>query len=59
MNHLVLFQDKIFEEKLNIKTNEIANMLGVSYKSVITARYRLRKKLDAPAEMELIDFLNM
>ena len=44
-------------EKLELKTNEIANMLGISSESVLTSRYRLRKKLDAPKEIDIIAFL--
>ena len=44
-------------EKLSIKTNEIANMLGISPDSVHTARYRLRKKLNIPKETSILDFL--
>lgn len=44
-------------EKLTIKTNEIANMLGISPDSVHTARYRLRKKLNIPKEIAILDFL--
>lgn len=44
-------------EKLELKTNEIANMLGISSESVLTSRYRLRKKLDAPKDINIIDFL--
>ena len=44
-------------EKLTIKTNEIANMLGISPDSVHTSRYRLRKKLNISKEVSIIDFL--
>jgi DNA-binding CsgD family transcriptional regulator len=46
-------------EKLSLKTNEIANMLGISPDSVHTARYRLRKKLNIPKNIDLIEFLNL
>lgn len=46
-------------EKLSLKTNEIANMLGISPDSVHTARYRLRKKLDIPKNTDIIEFLNL
>ncbi|PHS10030.1 MAG: hypothetical protein COA88_03095 [Kordia sp.] len=46
-------------EKLEIKTNEIANILGISYKSVVTTRYRLRKKLDAPNNVDIIEYLKI
>jgi tetratricopeptide (TPR) repeat protein len=44
-------------EKLELKTNEIANMLGISSESVLTSRYRLRKKLEPPKDINIIDFL--
>ena len=46
-------------EKLSLKTNEIANMLGISPDSVHTARYRLRKKLDIPKNIDIIEFLKL
>ena len=46
-------------EKLSLKTNEIANMLGISPDSVHTARYRLRKKLNIPKNVDIIEFLNL
>jgi DNA-binding CsgD family transcriptional regulator len=46
-------------EKLSLKTNEIANMLGISPDSVHTARYRLRKKLNIPKNIDIIEFLNL
>ncbi|BDD11780.1 hypothetical protein FUAX_42120 (plasmid) [Fulvitalea axinellae] len=44
-------------EKLSIKPTDIANMLGISHNSVLTSRYRLRKKLEAPAEVPLVEFI--
>lgn len=44
-------------ERLHLKTHEIAHMLGISPDSVLTGRYRLRKKLGAPKEIGVIDFL--
>jgi DNA-binding CsgD family transcriptional regulator len=46
-------------EKLSIKTSEIANMLGISPDSVHTARYRLRKKLNIPKDIAIIEFLKV
>ncbi|BDD09623.1 hypothetical protein FUAX_20550 [Fulvitalea axinellae] len=44
-------------EKLSMKTDEIANMLGVSSSSIIKSRYRLRKKLESPKDVSLLDFV--
>ena len=44
-------------EKLNLSTEEIANMLGVSVDSVRTSRYRLRKKLNAPNTISITEYL--
>ncbi|WP_338391221.1 tetratricopeptide repeat protein [Fulvitalea axinellae] len=44
-------------EKLKLKTNDIANMLGVSSASIIKSRYRLRKKLELPKDVSLLDFI--
>ena len=43
--------------KMNFNIKEIADMMGISTKSVKTARYRLKKKLQLPTEMSLNDFL--
>lgn len=45
-------------EKLGLDNNEIANMLGVSLDSVFISRYRLRKKIEAPKEISLIEYLS-
>jgi len=45
-------------EKLGLDNNEIANMLGVSMDSVFTSRYRLRRKIQAPKEVSLVDYLS-
>lgn len=45
-------------EKLKLDNNEIANMLGVSVDSIFISRYRLRKKINAPKEISLIEFLS-
>jgi tetratricopeptide (TPR) repeat protein len=44
-------------EKLGLKSNEIANMLGISFDSVVMNRYRLRKKLNAPKDISILEFL--
>ncbi|WP_299158231.1 hypothetical protein [uncultured Tenacibaculum sp.] len=45
-------------EKLGLDNNEIANMLGVSVDSIFISRYRLRKKISAPKEIPLIEYLS-
>ncbi|MDG5490529.1 tetratricopeptide repeat protein [Psychroserpens sp. SPM9] len=44
-------------EKLNLKTPEIANILGVSTDSVVKNRYRLRKKLGISRATSITDFV--
>ncbi|WP_408040641.1 tetratricopeptide repeat protein [Tenacibaculum amylolyticum] len=44
-------------EKLGLDNTEIANMLGVSVESVFTNRYRLRRKINVPKKISLIQFL--
>ncbi|RNC88330.1 MAG: hypothetical protein ED556_03860 [Winogradskyella sp.] len=45
-NNLTNAEERLLTlEKLNLKTSEIADVLGVSSESVIKNRYRLRKKL--------------
>ena len=43
--------------KMELTTKEIAQLLGVNYESVNTSRYRLRKKMDLPKEVELDSFI--
>ncbi|MEP0265936.1 tetratricopeptide repeat protein [Dokdonia sp.] len=43
-------------EKLNLDSGEIANLLGISFDSVVTNRYRLRKKINAPKEIPIVDY---
>lgn len=43
--------------RINLTTKEIAQSLGISVRGVETSRYRLRKKLELPAETSLYDFL--
>jgi DNA-binding CsgD family transcriptional regulator len=44
-------------EKLGLTSHEIANLLGISFDSVNTNRYRLRKKINAPKEIPIVDYL--
>ncbi len=44
-------------EKLQLQTSEVANILGISPNSVITARYRLRKKINISKGASLADFV--
>lgn len=51
-------EERLFAlQKMNLKTREIANMLGISIKSVRTSKYRLRKKLEVPKELSVVDFI--
>ena len=44
-------------EKLGLDNNQIAKVLGISLDSVFVNRYRLRKKIKAPKEISIIEFL--
>ncbi|WP_298421777.1 hypothetical protein [uncultured Kordia sp.] len=44
-------------KKLNLETKEIANMVGVSYDSVLKTQYRLRKKMAIDKTIDIINFL--
>ncbi|WP_422107540.1 tetratricopeptide repeat protein [Winogradskyella sp.] len=44
-------------EKLELDSKEIANMLGISFESVMQSRYRLRKKWDVPKDISILEFL--
>ncbi|WP_303318460.1 hypothetical protein Q4Q34_03895 [Flavivirga abyssicola] len=46
-------------EYLNLSTHEIAGRLGVSDRSVIVSRYRLRKKTKAPKGTPILEYLNL
>ena len=46
-------------EKLNLKTKEIANILGISPESVVKLRYRLRKKLGISKETPILNFIDL
>lgn len=43
--------------RLGLSNKEIATMRNVSYKAVRMSRYRIRKKLNLPAEVDLVEFL--
>lgn len=43
--------------RLNLNTKEIAGLLGISPQSANTARYRLRRRLNLPADASLESFL--
>ncbi|HXO75338.1 MAG TPA: LuxR C-terminal-related transcriptional regulator, partial [Puia sp.] len=43
--------------RLNLTSKEIAQILNISLKGVEVSRYRLRKKLNLPTELNLYDFL--
>jgi hypothetical protein len=43
--------------RLNLSSKEIAQLLNISLKGVEVSRYRIRKKLNLPTEINLYDFL--
>jgi len=43
--------------KLNLTTKDIANILNLSYRTVQTTRYRIKKKLELPQETDLMRFI--
>jgi DNA-binding CsgD family transcriptional regulator len=43
--------------RMQLSTKEIAQLLGVNYESVNTTRYRIRKKLNLPKEVDLSTFV--
>jgi DNA-binding CsgD family transcriptional regulator len=43
--------------RMNLSTKEIAQLMNISVRGVEISRYRLRKKLQIPTEMNLFDFL--
>ena len=45
-------------EYLNLNSEEIANKLGISDRSVIMSRYRLRKKIKAPKNIPILEYIN-
>ena len=44
--------------KLNLSNKEIATLINISYESVISKRYLLRKKMSFSSDNELVEFLN-
>lgn len=44
-------------EKLNLNNADISSILGIAGKSVVVTRYRLRKKLNIPKEVSIVDHL--
>lgn len=45
--------------KLNLSNKEIATLISISYESVISKRYLIRKKMSFSSDNELVVFLNM
>ncbi|MEP7164788.1 MAG: triple tyrosine motif-containing protein [Ferruginibacter sp.] len=43
--------------RMNLSTKEIAQLMNISVRGVEISRYRLRKKIQIPTEMNLFDFL--
>ncbi len=43
--------------KLNLSTKDIANILNVSDRTIQTSRYRIKKKLNLPQEVNLVQFI--
>ncbi|MGB8195014.1 MAG: triple tyrosine motif-containing protein, partial [Chitinophagaceae bacterium] len=43
--------------RMNLTTKEIAQLMNISVRGVEISRYRLRKKLQVPTEVNLFDFL--
>ena len=43
--------------RMNMSTKEIAQLMNISVRGVEISRYRLRKKLQIPTEMNLFDYL--
>jgi DNA-binding CsgD family transcriptional regulator len=43
--------------RMNLSTKEIAQLMNISVRGVEISRYRLRKKLAIPSEMNLFDYL--
>src|SRR5690606_32759549 len=43
--------------RLNLSSKEIAHLMNITLKGVEVGRYRLRKKLHLPREMNLFDYL--
>ncbi|MDB5231760.1 MAG: hypothetical protein JWN76_2565 [Chitinophagaceae bacterium] len=43
--------------RMNLSTKEIAQLMNISVRGVEVSRYRLRKKLNIPSEVNLFDYL--
>lgn len=43
--------------RMNLSSKEIAPLLGISLRGVEISRYRLRKKLELPTEINLVEYL--
>jgi len=43
--------------RMNLSSKEIAQLMNISIRGVEIGRYRLRKKLGLPTEMNLFEFL--
>lgn len=44
--------------KMNLTTKDLTRMLNVSDRTVQSKRYRLKKKLELPSEMDLTEYIN-
>jgi len=44
--------------KLNLNNKEIATLINISYESVLSKKYLLRKKMNLSSENELIEYVN-
>ncbi|WP_345092094.1 LuxR C-terminal-related transcriptional regulator [Flavobacterium chungnamense] len=44
--------------KLNLNNKEIATLINISYESVISKKYLLRKKMNFSSENELVEYVN-
>jgi DNA-binding CsgD family transcriptional regulator len=42
---------------MNLSTKEMAQLMNISVRGVEISRYRLRKKLNLPTEVNLFDYL--
>ncbi|CAL2079228.1 Tetratricopeptide repeat protein [Tenacibaculum sp. 190524A02b] len=56
--HLTSSEERLVTlEKLGLDNNQIAKVLGISVDSVFVNRYRLRKKINAPKSISILQFL--
>jgi tetratricopeptide (TPR) repeat protein len=44
--------------KINLASKEIARLLNIGLKAIQMSRYRIKKKMNLPEEVNLIDFIN-